>query len=1224
MKKRRYIRILFILFVLVASLAVVSENYMLGGGVKSFDIKRFSKTLHNKEKIIQDIIDKTETIISESENPGRDDFFIQLDQFNQLFSDNDIGLFIASDTANVYWSDNVFTFTDEIKGLDDGLAKLPNGWYVLNKEQYKGFSIWGIVLVKYQYKVQNEFLKNRFAKNFRMPSDYQVHPEPSSGFYSINNDNGQYIFSINPSGFMPCIYTDLYLPVFLYLLAFIVFLMLFYHLSIYRFYRHKGLKIFLIFILLGLIYVVMRHFGLPKSLYHLHLFSPKYFAYSWGWSSIGEMLFSSIIFFYFSLIFARLYSVPVFFEKNKALRAVHLISGITLLAVLFVLLRQIMYILVMNSGVSYSIYNISSISPYSFPGFLSIGFFYLGFFFIAFRFVQVLRKNIKPIYFFGVLTIVTILIAGLLVYFNANSLRLNLVFWLILAVVFYTGRKSILNHWLAVIVLFVVIFTGFSLLILLRFVDKHEQHIQELMAINLSAEHDPTAELFLRDIDTEIQNDTLLNTLLEAPFDNASDYIASKYFGGYFRDYELQQTYCYHADSLLIQPDNKLMPCDGFFAQLIENYGVEIPGTNLYFFDNMNGRITYFGKYSFLSQSTNSEVSVYLELNSKLLSEGAGFPELLLPSQSADSRLRNNFSFAKYNQGELVDRGGSFLYAYSPNVYNLPDKNLHFFEYNNYKHCMYRVGANSSIIVSRPHIDIYDYLISFPYIFVFLFVFSIAGLFLFRPNIRSSGVNNSLRKRIQYSVIGVLFISLLIVGSGTIFYYVNQYRSNYRNDLIDKINSVSAEIDMVLNNTQNIDQGILEVLNYELLKISEIFWIDINIFGTDGSLLASSRPEVFEKGLMSEQMNSVAYKNLALWQSSRFLNSEKIANMEFLSAYVPMMNIQNEIIGFINIPYFTKEREFRKQITTFIVAFISIYVFLLMASILVVFYVSSRITNPLRLIRENLRQMQLGKVSKPIDYAYDDEIGLLVTEYNNKVDELALRAAQLARSEREMAWREMAKQIAHEIKNPLTPMKLNIQFLQRTSVENPNEYKEKIKRITDTIIEQIDNLSAIAAEFSNFAKMPKAKNQVFDLMTKLNETIQLYNYSGQVDIDIKQGCDQTLWVMADPEQFSRAIINIVRNAIQAIPDTVRGKIEIVVQSENQWAIIQIKDNGKGMPEDLKEKIFVPNFTTKSSGTGLGLAITRNIIESFNGNIWFVSEPDKGTTFFIKIPLHNYE
>jgi nitrogen fixation/metabolism regulation signal transduction histidine kinase len=295
-----------------------------------------------------------------------------------------------------------------------------------------------------------------------------------------------------------------------------------------------------------------------------------------------------------------------------------------------------------------------------------------------------------------------------------------------------------------------------------------------------------------------------------------------------------------------------------------------------------------------------------------------------------------------------------------------------------------------------------------------------------------------------------------------------------------------------------------------------------------------------------------------------------------------------------------------------------------MASILVVFYISARITNPLRLIRENLRKMQLGKVSKPIDYAYDDEIGLLVTEYNNKVDELALRAAQLARSEREMAWREMAKQIAHEIKNPLTPMKLNIQFLQRTSVENPNEYKEKIKRITDTIIEQIDNLSAIAAEFSNFAKMPKAKNQVFDLMTKLNETIQLYNYSGQVDIDIKQGCDQTLWVMADPEQFSRAIINIVRNAIQAIPDTVRGKIEIVVQSENQWAIIQIKDNGKGMPEDLKEKIFVPNFTTKSSGTGLGLAITRNIIESFNGNIWFVSEPDKGTTFFIKITLHNYE
>lgn len=1224
MKKRHYIRILFILFVLIASLAVVSEYYILGGGVKSFDIKRFSRTLHNKEKSIGEVIDKTKSIISENDDPAREDFFMQLAQFDQLFSDNDIGLFITSDTANMYWSDNVFTFTDEIKVADDGLVKLPNGWYMLKKEQYQGFSVWGIILIKYEYKVQNEFLKNRFAKKFHMPSDYQVHPELSDGFYSIDNANGQYVFSINPSGFMPCIYTDLYLPVFLYVLAFVVFLMLIYCLSIYGFYQHKGLKIFFVFVLLCLTYLVVRHFEFPKSLYHLNLFSPKYFAYSWGWSSIGEMLFSSILFFYFSLIFARLYKIPVFLSKQKVLRAIHLILGIVVLAFLFVMLRQIIFILVMNSGVSYAIYNISSISPYSFPGFLSIGFFYLGFFFIAYRFVQSIRKNIRPLFFLSVLTIVSILISGILLYFNVGSLRLNLVFWLILAMAFYTGRKSILNHWMAVLVLFVVIFTVFSLLTLLRFVDKHEQHIQELMAINLSAEHDPSAELFLRDIDTAIQNDTLLNTMLEAPFDRASEYVASKYFGGYFRDYELQQTYCYHADSLLIQPDNKLMPCDGFFGQLVEDYGIEIPGTNFYFFDNMNGRITYFGKYRFLSQRNNTEVSMYLELNSKLLSEGAGFPELLLPSQSADSRLRNNFSFAKYNQGELVDRGGSFLYAYSPNVYNLPDKNLHFFEYNNYEHYMYRVGDNSSIIVSRQHIDIYDYLISFPYIFVFLFVLSLIGIFLFRPNIRSSEMNNSLRKRIQYSVIGVLFISLLFVGSGTVFYYINQYRSNYRNDLIDKINSVSAEIDLVLNNSHNIDQGLLEIINYELLNISEIFWIDINIFGTNGSLLASSRPEVFEKGLMSEQMNSVAYKNIALWQSSRFLNNEKIANMEFLSAYVPMMNIQNEIIGFINIPYFTKEREFRKQITTFIVAFISIYVFLFMVSILVVFYISSRITNPLRLIRENLRQMQLGKVSKPIDYAYDDEIGLLVTEYNNKVDELALRASQLARSEREMAWREMAKQIAHEIKNPLTPMKLNIQFLQRTSVDNPSEYKEKVKRITDTIIEQIDNLSAIATEFSNFAKMPKAKNKVFDLMAKLNETIELYNYSGQVDIDIKQDEGQVFSVMADPEQFSRAIINIVRNAIQAIPDSVRGKIEIVVQQEDHWAIIKIKDNGKGMSEELKEKIFVPNFTTKSSGTGLGLAITRNIIQSFNGDIWFISEPDMGSTFFIKIPLHSYE
>jgi nitrogen fixation/metabolism regulation signal transduction histidine kinase len=226
----------------------------------------------------------------------------------------------------------------------------------------------------------------------------------------------------------------------------------------------------------------------------------------------------------------------------------------------------------------------------------------------------------------------------------------------------------------------------------------------------------------------------------------------------------------------------------------------------------------------------------------------------------------------------------------------------------------------------------------------------------------------------------------------------------------------------------------------------------------------------------------------------------------------------------------------------------------------------------------------------------------------------------LAKSERESAWREMAKQIAHEIKNPLTPMKLNIQFLQRTNPKDVENYDEVMKRVTDTVIEQIDNLSAIATEFSNFAKMPRAKNERFNLSERLRDIIKLYDYTDEGEFVTHFEGAEKLEVYADKEQFSRAIINLIKNAIQAIPENGKGKVIIEIVNEKENAVLKISDNGKGIPDELKESIFVPNFTTKTSGAGLGLAITKNIVENFKGEIWFTSEHGLGATFFIRIPV----
>jgi signal transduction histidine kinase len=602
------------------------------------------------------------------------------------------------------------------------------------------------------------------------------------------------------------------------------------------------------------------------------------------------------------------------------------------------------------------------------------------------------------------------------------------------------------------------------------------------------------------------------------------------------------------------------------------------------------------------------------------MSEGVGFPELLLPQNSVESRLKNNFSFAKYNNGELVDRGGKFNYALSSEAYRFEKKNIFFGKWDGYEHCIYNYSDGDYIIVSRPVTRINDYLISFPYIFVFFFLIAIILNLISHPTFNFLRRGNSLRGKIQFSIIGIVFASLLIVGSGTVDYIITRYNATHQKDMMDRINSVSTEVEDLLGKVNFLDQSDTGYLNFELMRVSDIFRTDINLYDLKGNLIATSRPEVFEKGLVSPLMDHLAYQDMSLYYSSSFIQHEHIGGLEYLSAYVPLINDAGSKIGYLNLPYFTREKEFRQEVTTFIMAFINIYVFLLLASILAAYFISSRITDPLKLIRDHLQNVHLGKNPAPIRYRSKDEIGILVSEYNRKVEELANSAELLARSERESAWREMAKQIAHEIKNPLTPMKLNIQFLQRTDPEDFKNYDEVMKRVTDKVIEQIDNLSAIATEFSNFAQIPRAQNERFNLSERVKDIIELYNYTGESEFVIHLERAEKLEVFADKEQFSRAIINLIKNAIQAVPENGKGKIIIEIVDEIESAIVKISDNGKGIPDNLKESIFVPNFTTKTSGAGLGLAITKNIVENFKGEIWFTSEPEVGTTFYIRIPV----
>lgn len=1221
MRVTRYLRIPLIGLVVFLLLGILAEKYILSGGIRQQDIKRFTNTLHRKQAKVEKIMNDAVFLLDSVDTSSIGEVFETMKKSNELFEHKEMTILITQNDELVYWSDHVVGFHDEISSAVEGFVLLPNGWFVLSRITHNDYVINGLTLIKYNYQIENDYLRNTFARGFHLPNNFQVNFYNTDDTYPIFDKQNRFLFSIEPSGQLPCIYSDLYIPVVLYAIAIFFLFIVLYRFITHYFHRYTELKLMLLLGFLVGFYYLMNQTGLPRSVYLLNLFSPKHFAYSSFWTSLGEYLVFTIILLFWGVAYLRTFDIAKKLKINRLKRILSLSAWLLQIAVLFVFIRFMIYILVMNSSISFSVYRIEDISLYSLLGFIAIGFLFLAFFLIAFRTTQVFRKSTSVKEFLIILSLITIVVSVLLLFIEPiGRLRLSVFFWLITATCFLVSKYNIINHRLSLIVLFVFIFTLFTLSTLIDFQTKSEKRIQELMVMNLSVEHDPMAELFLRDIDEQIKNDTAIIRFLYPPFDVAKEYIARKYMGGYMRGYDLQFTVCHANDSVFVQPESILKPCFPFFDELLDRSGAEIQGTNFYFLDNMNGRITYFGKYDFEMGNLQPPTTLFIELNSKLLSEGTGFPELLLPSHSFENRLKGNFSFAKYNRGELVDRGGDYLYALTLKAYQLPAEELGFKTWDGYEHCIYALGDRSYIIVSRKDVRIYDYFIAFPYVFVFLFILSMFINFATKPYLRFTPISSSLRMRIQLSIIGVVFVALLVVGSGTIYYIISQYRSNHRKDLIDKINSVSVELDMIMGNVEGFDDDLVQFLYYELVRISDIFWTDVNIYDLQGRLVSTSRPEIFEKGLISTQMDNTAIFHLNKYEPTRFLHNEHIAKMKYLSAYVPLINRSGQNFGYINIPYFTKQREFTQQITTFILAFINIYVFLLMVSVLVAYIISSRITLPLKLVRDNLRSVQLGKETKPIEYKSVDEIGLLVSEYNNKLEELAYSTDLLARSERETAWREMAKQIAHEIKNPLTPMKLNIQFLQRSDPNKDTDYQEKVRKVTEALIEQIDNLSAIATEFSNFAQIPRATNEEFNLTQRLLEIIKLYNYTGQVEITTHFKGNENLMVFADKEQFSRAILNLIKNSIQAIPENRKGLIDIDLKKNNGTAIITIKDNGKGISENLNESIFVPNFTTKSSGTGLGLAIARNIVENFKGEIWFESEVDKGTRFFIRIPL----
>ena len=280
---------------------------------------------------------------------------------------------------------------------------------------------------------------------------------------------------------------------------------------------------------------------------------------------------------------------------------------------------------------------------------------------------------------------------------------------------------------------------------------------------------------------------------------------------------------------------------------------------------------------------------------------------------------------------------------------------------------------------------------------------------------------------------------------------------------------------------------------------------------------------------------------------------------------------------------------------------------------------TQRLTKPLALIQDNLGRLKIDQKNEPIEWASNDEIGALVKQYNQLIVELEKSAAELRRTAAESAWRGVARQVAHEIHNSLTPMRLSVQMLQRSAEQQDNPVAERIQRTSSTLLEQIDALSDIASSFSQYAKLPVNNPQPLDLAELVGNLVNLYDNADNIEFKYEFDPAKDHTFNGDKTNLNSAIGNIIKNATQAIGTKPDGRVEVKLKSTENSYVISVKDNGKGIKEEDKKMIFVPNFTTKTGGSGVGLSLTYNIIQSAGGTITFDSREGNGAEFVITLP-----
>ncbi len=1103
------------------------------------------------------------------------------------------------------------------------------------------YRVFTLIPIAADYKIDNQYFRSCFFADKRIPAATVVTPEPVQGSIAVTNGSGKVFFYLSFDE-DPALSYKVGPLVWVFSLLGLVCILLFIHYLCLEFGRRKGpfWGWVLLLVCCMLLSIVHVYAPMPTGFANTQLFSPELLASGDTIRSFGDLL-RSVVFDCWLLLYL-FQNVPIrkrpFFKHPLPDKLFRLLLCLLLISDLYNGQAVSMYQLIIDSKISFEVSDFYNITIYTFLGIATISVITVNVLAILaitnemlktlsgnywLRYILVVGLSLACIYGLGKheyvfsLAVLFMALAGLLL---IDALGLP----------FIRRVKSELSNSPKNYIWFAILCSWVTLEIF-YFNYSKEKELRKIFASKQEQRDDALVNLAFEEAGSKLLQDTVIKTYWAQPSaveqNRINKYIFYNYLAEQLRKFDIG---IYYYDN-----DHKpLFNRDTMDAALIRVAG-EVSGhpfaAGLVNIERAIAKNKVYWGLCPVLDAGDTLGFIGLDFSRSRRPQKSYVPAFLQrKSNPTDQIYYDKYTYAIYRNNTLWMQNGTELFPNRINPYTAESE------------FTFRESLRSSVLDFRPEKGeiirvVYkrnlfaDSVALFSYVLAVFIV--IGGLILLvwhllyylkHGRMMYGRFNLSIRSKVNLTILVTVFISLVVVGAITMGFLSNKYKQSQRNGLRSKLFYFAQNINhLAEDRAQNVSAATFDSLalsydfGYKLSMLAEDQGSEVNLYDRNGLLIATSQNELLQKGITSRLMCRSAFVALRSRNETEVIKKEKIGVLDYESAYTPLTDNKDQVLAYVNLPYYEASSELNQEISGILGSLINIYTLIFFISGITAILISNSIIRSFHLLITQFRLIRL-KHNKLIEWPYRDEIGLLVNEYNVMMQKVEEMASKLARTERESAWREIARQVAHEIKNPLTPMKLNIQYLQQAIKNGRTDIDVLAGRVSETLIEQIENLNVIASEFSNFARMPDATPEPLPVYEILASIVDLFQVEDHTRILLEEG-DRALTVYADKSYFIRIFTNIIKNATQAIPEEVAGEIRIRFSLVDEGVEIAVQDNGTGIPEDMIEKLFVPYFTTKSSGTGIGLPMTKNMVEHSGGRIRFETEKNRGTTFLVWLP-----